>query len=616
MKLEDLKKTLVLLLENDLSNLILAETYVSELSEYDCRLYSFLKSLFRLHQASIFMTTYISSFRSVIKSNVESFLSKYLENNVPLLLPDNFEILLKSDSKSEKDELSTSFLGFSSVAFHSLIVDIKGLIGKAELRIEHDRCFIMQKCASENCDFGLGNFFQDCLVDMNSTILNLVMFLLKIRPLNFGCQSIYEARDLLQTCYSATDDAESLSKRTFYDIRSFLLNESKAFFSAIHEKSINKLNDCLQSEKWIEVRSPARYQKLIDKRFLLIHLQHEVPENGCQSSESTTTETSITYEKLSAVRSLWWDSDLSGSKPDDTYESVSDCDHLIINDEKFKVVDSILRLLDVISSYVEAAVLLSPVTSEVIHKLVQILSIFGSRTCQLILGAGAMHSAGLKSITARHLAIASQCLSLIMSVVPIISSELSSRLPAKHHLLLKEFDRVTRDCENYRSEIFSKLIKIMEELIQGYFVKLVKDLQSYFRVPNNGQSAPPQASASVQAKVFQNNEVHPSIKNSTRQLRQLHKILTSMMTPSQRQEILYRVAECFGSTLNRYLGHLSIEKHSEEKKIKEFISEQVNFILRLLESLKIENPKAFKGLRKWSLKSIPHGVDVILEQND
>jgi vacuolar protein sorting-associated protein 54 len=40
---------------------------------------------------------------------------------------------------------------------------------------------------------------------------------------------------------------------------------------------------------------------------------------------------------------------------------------------------------------------------EIMQKLVELLKLFNSRVCQVILGAGAMRSAGLKNITAKHL---------------------------------------------------------------------------------------------------------------------------------------------------------------------------------------------------------------------
>lgn len=62
-----------------------------------------------------------------------------------------------------------------------------------------------------------------------------------------------------------------------------------------------------------------------------------------------------------------------------------------------------------------------------------------------MLGAGAIHSAAkLKSISAKHLALCSQSLGLVRSLVPFLKAALASRLPQKHHLLLAQMDTVSQ----------------------------------------------------------------------------------------------------------------------------------------------------------------------------
>jgi hypothetical protein len=38
-----------------------------------------------------------------------------------------------------------------------------------------------------------------------------------------------------------------------------------------------------------------------------------------------------------------------------------------------------------------------------VHRIAELLKVFNSRACQLVLGAGAMQVSGLRSITAKHL---------------------------------------------------------------------------------------------------------------------------------------------------------------------------------------------------------------------
>lgn len=79
----------------------------------------------------------------------------------------------------------------------------------------------------------------------------------------------------------------------------------------------------------------------------------------------------------------------------------------------------------------------------------------------MVLGAGAMRSAGLKNITAKHLAMASQTISILISVIPYIRECLRRHLRAKQAVILVDFDKLKRDCQEHQNEIHGKLVAIM-----------------------------------------------------------------------------------------------------------------------------------------------------------
>jgi hypothetical protein len=62
---------------------------------------------------------------------------------------------------------------------------------------------------------------------------------------------------------------------------------------------------------------------------------------------------------------------------------------------------------------------------------------------QLVLGAGAMQVSGLKSISAKHLALANQAVSVVLALLPAVRAVLGALLPeSRHLLLLSELDRL------------------------------------------------------------------------------------------------------------------------------------------------------------------------------
>lgn len=91
-----------------------------------------------------------------------------------------------------------------------------------------------------------------------------------------------------------------------------------------------------------------------------------------------------------------------------------------------------------------------------------------------------MRSAGLKNITAKHLgryfyflfslpyayqdfilALASQALSIMISLIPYIRETLRRHLNPKQAVMLTEFDKLKRDYQEHQNEIHSKLVAIM-----------------------------------------------------------------------------------------------------------------------------------------------------------
>ena len=71
--------------------------------------------------------------------------------------------------------------------------------------------------------------------------------------------------------------------------------------------------------------------------------------------------------------------------------------------------------------------------------------VFNSRTCQLVLGAGALAAAGLRSITAKHLAMAAQCVGAIMGLHPALAALLTGPLPhSRRAILLPDFERLSQ----------------------------------------------------------------------------------------------------------------------------------------------------------------------------
>jgi vacuolar protein sorting-associated protein 54 len=77
--------------------------------------------------------------------------------------------------------------------------------------------------------------------------------------------------------------------------------------------------------------------------------------------------------------------------------------HLRIEERTYYAVSATAEVLTLLVDYIRVVVNLSMLTTDTMSRVIEFLKSFNSRTCQVVLGAGAMRSAGLKNITAKHL---------------------------------------------------------------------------------------------------------------------------------------------------------------------------------------------------------------------
>jgi vacuolar protein sorting-associated protein 54 len=132
----------------------------------------------------------------------------------------------------------------------------------------------------------------------------------------------------------------------------------------------------------------------------------------------------------------------------------------IVDEEKYNISSSSTVVLRGIERFEILFSIIPSMVSEVSAALCDYLKLFNSRLCQLILGAGAMQTAGLKNINTKHLAIASQTLSFIIAILPYIR-ECARRHASGSKPGLAEFDNVKRLLQDQQVSIHDKLIDIM-----------------------------------------------------------------------------------------------------------------------------------------------------------
>ena len=92
----------------------------------------------------------------------------------------------------------------------------------------------------------------------------------------------------------------------------------------------------------------------------------------------------------------------------------------VIDSEKFLLPNSAILCMEGLENFLHLISGIPSMTNDVASSLISYLQLFNSRCTQLILGAGATRSAGLKNITTKHLALASQALAFTATLIPHI----------------------------------------------------------------------------------------------------------------------------------------------------------------------------------------------------
>lgn len=258
-------------------------------------------------------------------------------------------------------------------------------------------------------------------------------------------------------------DSEVICSRMVVGLRGTLGGQSKAFLQALHQERLKDSAKKVEDEQWAVIEVSPRSQRvatlMVDSavRDAPELIFTEVKEGGTTDRPGHSRSHTLTPDDPVP-------NDIA-STPSGEGESAAakNSKYLMVDDRQFYVVAATIQVLGMVIDYLRVAVNFPSLNMECMSRLVEFLKAFNSRTCQVVLGAGAMRSAGLRNITARHLALASQSLSIVIALIPYIRETFRRHLSPQQFVLLTEFDRLRGDYQNHQEGIHAKLIEIMGE---------------------------------------------------------------------------------------------------------------------------------------------------------
>ncbi|ODH25769.1 hypothetical protein ACO22_05072 [Paracoccidioides brasiliensis] len=246
------------------------------------------------------------------------------------------------------------------------------------------------------------------------------------------------------------DECEAISGRSGSALKNVVDSQIRDFISNFGDSRKHRLVQVMDSDRW-DAKDFGDEQNALLSRIL----------------QASTQDID-----LWASTSRVWESDHSGQETTATQDSpevngngVTDSGKdkvrsAIVDEQKYILPQSALLILEIIDEFQHLMTGIPSMVQDIAFNFLECLKLFNSRSSQLILGAGATRSAGLKNITTKHLALASQALSFIIALIPHVR-EFIRRHYTSTTTLMAEFDKVKRLCQEHQSGIHEKLVDIM-----------------------------------------------------------------------------------------------------------------------------------------------------------
>ncbi|XP_071860151.1 VPS54 subunit of GARP complex scat [Bombus fervidus] len=241
-----------------------------------------------------------------------------------------------------------------------------------------------------------------------------------------------------------TETCEKLCGKQCTGLRSAFKAQAGKFIQRFHTELKTKLTLLLESERWKQADVPPEFQSLV----------------------------TYVYENKTFPPNLF--------KVDDKVKKDNVQNFIMIEDEKYAIVGTALMLIQMIHEYCRTGSELIALSGTIGRHLAELLRHYNSRCCQLVLGAGAMQVAGLKTITSTILVLAARSLKLILWFMPYVKSHFQRFAEQKPSRGLGAssisggvalLDSVEKDIRAHVKEIESKILTIVDNLLGGQISK-------------------------------------------------------------------------------------------------------------------------------------------------
>lgn len=274
-----------------------------------------------------------------------------------------------------------------------------------------------------------------------------VMKVIKVRSQQNGEMLLEEFVRFVTLNRLFAEECEAISGRGGQGLKSIVDNQIREYVTQYGNGQRQSLVDKMTNDKW-EAKDFGEAENTILMR---------VTEGGTSDAPIWVASAQI----WNALGRPGQDSSVNGGNNEnvDGREKVRPA---TVDEQKYILPVSPIAMMQTIESIEHFTVGIPGMGQELASILLDCLRQFNSRTSQLILGAGATRTAGLKNITTKHLALSSQGLSFVIALMPYVREFFRRYLPANSaQQTMSDFDRVRYAFQEHQNSIHEKLIDIM-----------------------------------------------------------------------------------------------------------------------------------------------------------
>lgn len=321
------------------------------------------------------------------------------------------------------------------------------------------------------------------------------------------------------------NECEAISGRSGTSLKTVVNNHIKEFVQKNRDSEMQKLAQGMESDQWNAKDFSSKNSQLLS----------DILDCSTQDAEGWTEGgklwiPALELAKLDQETSVAAIGEKEKSRP------------AVIDTEKFILPNSAILCMDGIGNFLHLAAGIPSMTTDVATSLVTYLQLFNSRCTQLILGAGATRSAGLKNITTKHLALASLALSFIATIVPHVREFMRRHAGsgAGVSAMVGEFDKIRRLLQEHQDSIHQKLVEIMSGRAAAH-AKAIRTL----RWNSEAQKSP-----------------HAYMETLAKETTTLHRVLTKHLPESSIQMIMQPVFASYKDQLGTALRETDITTES------------------------------------------------------